>query len=187
MILVASYAKARKDGNIVAFLQLLRDICNGSDDGGLSYHPFKAVVALKSLCNFTNPDLGNPHLFKKELRTKYEATKAICGLFPFGTETLVYTMKNFISTGGNPGNTLATFYSLSPAQRAHWVRVNDDLVMAMLFLNNSKNDDAKKELRRSFANGNKSAYQVTLEKLTRLLSSQYSMTGGQLKKNTPCV
>ena len=55
----------------------------------------------------------------------------------------------------------------------------------MLFLNNSKNDDAKKELRRSFANGNKSAYQVTLEKMARLLSSQYSMTRGQLKKNTP--
>ena len=57
--------------------------------------------------------------------------------------------------------------------------------MAMLFLNNSKNDDAKRELRRSFANGNKSAYQVTLEKMARLLSSQYAMTKGQLKKNTP--
>ena len=55
----------------------------------------------------------------------------------------------------------------------------------MLFLDNSKNDDVKKELRRSFANGNKSAYQVTLEKMAQLLSSQYSMTTGQLKKNTP--
>ena len=54
----------------------------------------------------------------------------------------------------------------------------------MLFLNNSKNDDAKKELRRSFANGNTGAYQVTLEKMARLLSSQYSVTRGQPKSNT---
>ena len=47
MELATDYATHRKDGNIVAFLRLLRDICNGSDDGGLSYHPFKAMVAIK--------------------------------------------------------------------------------------------------------------------------------------------
>ena len=108
MELVASYATARKDGDIVAFLKLLCDICNGSDDGGLSYHPFKAVAALKSLCNFTNPDVGNPHVFKKELRTKYDATKAICGLFPYGTAILVFVIQD-VALGGNPGNTLAKF------------------------------------------------------------------------------
>ena len=122
-------------------------------------------MALKSLCNFSNQDVSNPHLFKKELRTKYDATKAICGLFPFGTEALVFAMKEFVLLGGHPSNTLAKFYALPPGQQAKWVRINDDLVLAMLFLNNSKNDDAKKELRRSFANGNKSAYQVTLEKM----------------------
>ena len=91
----------------------------------------------------------------------------------------------FALLGGNPGHTLATFYAMSPANKAKWIRINDDLVMAMLFLNNSKNDDAKKELRRSYANGNKSAYQVTLEKMARLLSSQYAMTKGPHKKNTP--
>ena len=63
MILVASYAQARKDGDIVTFLESLRDICNGSDDGGLSYQPFKVVVAIKAVCNFTNPDVSNPHLY----------------------------------------------------------------------------------------------------------------------------
>ena len=182
MILVASYAQARKDGDIVTFLESLRDICNGSDDGGLSYQPFKAVVAIKGVCNFTNPDVSNPHLYKKELKIKYDAMKAICGKFPFGTETLVFVMKNF--TGGNQNATLDDFYSMSPRDQAKWERINDDLVLAMLFLNNSRNDVAKQELRRSFANGNKSAYQVTLEKMARLLSSQYPMTKGQLKKNT---
>ena len=58
----------------------------------------------------------------------------------------------------------------------------DNLVMAMLLLNNSRNEEAKKELRRSYANGNTNAYQTTLEKMARLLSSQYPMTKGQNKK-----
>jgi len=182
MILVASYAQARKDGDIVTFLELLRDICNGSDDGGLSYQPFKVIVAIKGVCNFTNPDVSNPHLYKKELKIKYDAMKAICGKFPFGTETLVFVMKNF--TGGNQNATLDDFYKMNARDQAKWERINDDIVLAMLFLNNSRNDVAKQELRRSFANGNKSAYQVTLEKMARLLSSQYPMTKGQLKKNT---
>ena len=61
-------------------------------------------------------------------------------------------------------------------------RLYDALALAMLFLNNSRNEEAKKELRRSYANGNTSAYQTTLEKMARLLSSQYPMTKGQNKK-----
>ena len=113
MELVASYATARKDGDIVAFLKLLRDICNGSDDGGLSYHPFKVVAALKALCNFTNPDVSNPHVFKKELRTKYHATKAICGSFPFGTAILLFILQT-PALGGDPVNTLARYYNQVP-------------------------------------------------------------------------
>ena len=185
MELAPTYAKSRKDGNIVAFLKLLRDICNGNDDGELSFHPFKTVVALKSLCNFATQDVSNAHVFKKELRTKYKATEAICGKFPFGTEVLVYAMQKCIPLGGNPGNTLGIFYAATLKFQITWERVYDDLIMAMLFLNNSRNDDAKKELRCSYANGNKSAYQVTLEKMVRLLSSQYPMTKGQNKKKAP--
>ena len=157
MELVASYAKARKDGDIVAFLKLLCDICNGSDDGGLSYHPFKVIAAVKALCNFTN----SAHVFKKELRTKYHATKAICGSFPFGTAILLFILQT-PALGGNPVNTLARYYGQAPDNQVVWIRKYDDLVLAMLFLNNSKNDDAKKELRRSFANGNDRAYQLSL-------------------------
>ena len=113
MELVASYAKARKDGDIVAFLKLLRDICNGSDDGGLSYSPFKVIVALKGLCNYTNSDVRNPHVYKKELRTKYHATKAICGSFPFGTKILLYVLQT-PSIGGNSANTLDRYYAWIP-------------------------------------------------------------------------
>ena len=49
MELATDYATYQKDGDIIGFLRLLCDICNGSDDGGLSYHPFKAMVAIKLL------------------------------------------------------------------------------------------------------------------------------------------
>ena len=66
---------------IVAFLESLHNICNGSNDGGLSYQPFKVIVALKLLNLFSSQDVTNVHYFKKELKVKYEATKAICGKF----------------------------------------------------------------------------------------------------------
>ena len=98
----------------------------------------------------------NVHHFKKELKTKYKATKAICGKYPFGTEILLYIMQKF--PGGGSGNTLITFYNMVPADKVIWERIYEDLVMAMLFLNNSRNDEAKKELRCSYANGNTNAY-----------------------------
>ena len=113
---------------------------------------------MKGLCNYTNSDVSNPHLFKKELRTKYHATKAVCGLFPFGNAILLFIIQT-PALGGNPVNTIASYYTLSSDIQANWIRRYDDLALSMLFLNNSKNEDAKKELRRSFANGNKSAYQ----------------------------
>jgi hypothetical protein len=160
---------------------LLRDICNGSDDGGLSYHAFKAMVAIKLLNLYSSQDVSNVHYFKKELKTKYEATKAICGKFPFGTAILEHVLVHN-PTNGAATNTLAKFYGMTADLQAPWERLYDDLALAMLFLNNSRNEEAKKELRRSYANGNASAYQITLEKMARLLSSQYPMTKGQNKK-----
>ena len=80
-----------------------------------------------------------------ELKVKYEATKAICGKFPFGTEILVYVMVHF--TGEAATNTFATFCTLTPLDQSKWERIYDDLVLAMLFLNNLRNEEAKKELR----------------------------------------
>ena len=65
MELATDYAKHRTNGDIVGFLKYLRDICNESDNGGFSYHPFKAVVAMKSLCLFSSQDVTNFHYFKK--------------------------------------------------------------------------------------------------------------------------
>ena len=65
MELLANYQTHRDDGNIVAFLKSLCNIVNGTDDGGLSYHPFKAVAAIKLLSLFLSQDVTNVHYFKK--------------------------------------------------------------------------------------------------------------------------
>ena len=69
MELSANNATHRTDGDIIEFLKLLCDICNGSDDGGLSYQPFKVVSALKLLNLFSSQDVTNVHYFKKELKS----------------------------------------------------------------------------------------------------------------------
>ena len=45
---------------------------------------------------------------------------------------------------GAATNNFTTFCGLTPVERETWERVYDDLVLAMLFLNNSRNEQAKK-------------------------------------------
>ena len=88
------------------------------------------MVAIKSLNLYSSQDVSNVHYFKKELKTKYEATKAICGKFPFGTAILIYVMVHFPT--GAATNDFAAFCGLTPAEQATWKRVCNDLVLAML-------------------------------------------------------
>ena len=50
----------------------------------------------------------------------------------------------------------------------------DASTRAMLLLMNSKNDNAKKDLRLLYSQGNKSAYPVSAEAMARYLSTQYT-------------
>ena len=85
-----NYATISEKRDIVAFLKLLHSICNGSDNGGLSFKPFKAIVAVKILNNVTTYDPTNVHYYKHELCTKYDATKSIFGKLPFGTVIMAF-------------------------------------------------------------------------------------------------
>ena len=82
------YEVNRNKGNFINFLNRLKVVCYESNDGGLSYKPYKVVVTVKSLNNFTNPRADDPHGFKKEVKVKYDATMAIVGKFPDGTAFL---------------------------------------------------------------------------------------------------
>ena len=59
----------------------MRSICFSSSKGGLSYGPYKQVVAIKLLNTYTNDNSRDPHGFKEQVKIKFEATKAIVGKF----------------------------------------------------------------------------------------------------------
>ena len=63
----------------------------------------------------------------------------------------------------------AHYCAMTVAVQESWEVKGDASTKAMLLLMNSKNDNAKKDLR-----GNKSAYPVTAEAMARYLSAQYN-------------
>ena len=57
------------DAELISFLTLVQKDWYGSKDRGLSFKPYKNVVAVKLLNNFTNANPSDPHGFKEELKT----------------------------------------------------------------------------------------------------------------------
>ena len=84
-----TYAADRQAGLLVEFLNRLRTVRFGSDDGGLSYSPYKQVIAVKSMNNYTYNEPYDPYNFKEQVKIKYEATKAIAEKFPNVTAALM--------------------------------------------------------------------------------------------------
>ena len=77
-----TYKTYHQDRSIINVLARLRTICYRSDNGGLSFKPYKSVVSVKSLNNFSNAKLNDPHSFKEEIKIKYDAVLAVVGKFP---------------------------------------------------------------------------------------------------------
>ena len=55
---------------LLAFIELMRTICFGGDDSGLSYGPNKQVIAIKSLNTYTNNEPQDPHSYKEQVKIK---------------------------------------------------------------------------------------------------------------------
>mmetsp|Transcript_50842 Transcript_50842/g.56774 ORF Transcript_50842/g.56774 Transcript_50842/m.56774 type:complete len:146 (+) Transcript_50842:133-570(+) len=83
--LKATYAADRQAGRLIEFLKRLHTVCFGSDNSGLSYAPYKQVVAVKPMNNFSNNKLYDPHGYKEEVKIKYDSIRAIAGKFLGGT------------------------------------------------------------------------------------------------------
>ena len=62
--------------------------CFSGDTRGLSYGPYKQVVAIRSMNTYTNNKPQDPQ-GEEQVKIKYEATKAIAGKFPNGTAALM--------------------------------------------------------------------------------------------------
>ena len=80
--------------NLINFINRLQTLCFGGDDGGLSYWPYKQVIAIKSMNNYTNNEPYNPHSFKEQIKIKYEDTKAISRKFPNRIAALMELLTN---------------------------------------------------------------------------------------------
>ena len=74
---------------LVVFIEQMFTVCFDGDDSGLSYGPYKQVVAIKLLNTYTNNEPQNPHGYTEHVKMKYEATKAIARKFPNGTAALM--------------------------------------------------------------------------------------------------
>ena len=137
----------------IAFLTRLRTICYKSDDGDLSYKSYKMVVTVKSLNNFSNSNTNNnPHTFKVELKIKFSAVSTITRRFSSGTGMLEHLLQ-----AETPARDWDYYCGLgAPAQLA-WEEKADALKKAMLLLLNSKNNNAKKDRRLAYSQGNKKA------------------------------
>ena len=85
----ATYAANRQAGRLIKFLKQLHTVYFGSDDGGLSYAPYKQDIAVKLLNNFSNNKPHDTHGYKEEVKIKYDYVKAIAGNFPNETAAMM--------------------------------------------------------------------------------------------------
>ena len=87
-----NYTEDRNEGRLLAFIEQLCSIYFGGDNGSLSYTPYKQIVVIKLLNTYTNNDANGPHGFKKQVKIKFEAIKAIVGRFSNGTAALTHLL-----------------------------------------------------------------------------------------------
>ena len=118
--------------------------------------------------NYTNNEPYDPHGFKEQIKIKYEDTKAIAGKFPNGTATLM----EVLSKAQPSALDWAAYYALTAYQQLVWELRADELNQTMLFLMNSKNKTAKKDLRLVYSHGNNTAYPLNITAMARYLSTQ---------------
>ena len=61
IVLGATYAADRQAGRLSAFIEQTCTVWFGSDNGGLSYEPYKQVIAINLLNTYTNNEPQDPH------------------------------------------------------------------------------------------------------------------------------
>ena len=164
-----NYNADRQAGNPIEFLKQVCIVCFRSDDGCLSFKPYKQVVAVKLMNNYSNNKPHDPHGFKEEVKIKYYAVKVVAGRFPNGTAV----MMELLGAAAAPPIDGAGYYGLTPYKQPIWEEKGDDLNKAMLFLMNLKNDNTKKDLCLAYSQGNMTAYPSTIKLKIRYLSPQY--------------
>ena len=143
-----SYETVCANVELINFLTILETVCYGSDNEGLSFKPYKNVVVVKSLNNFSNAKPNNPHGFKEELKIKYDDVLAVVEKFLNGTGPMLELLK-----AEAPPLDWDDSCTLLVAEQLVWEVRGDASTKAMLLLMNTKNDNAKNDLRLSYPQG----------------------------------
>lgn len=182
------YEKALEDEDVLNIINNLRAICYGNYDGGLSYTPYKTAIAVKSLNNFQPANkYTDPHVFEEELKTKFQATLAMTGRFPNGMKFMEDALALNEEDDGTGKMVLKPlmiehYFKMPAAEQRNWEKQGDDLNIAMIFLNNLRNENMKRDLRVAYSHGNKECYPRNVEALARLQATQYRIWDN---RNTP--
>ena len=164
----ANYTEDRDAGRLLAFIERMCSICFGGDDGGLSYGPYKQVVAIKSLNTYTDNDPNDPHSFKDQVKIKYEATKTIVGRFLNGTAVVTYLLSK-----AEIALNFDNFCALQEEERLVWEQRANALNQSIIYIMNSKNENAEKDSNLAYSQGNYIVYPLNIEAVARYLSTQY--------------
>ena len=117
---------------------------------------------------YTNNKPNDPQGFKEQVKIKFEATKAIVERFPNETAALMHLLSNT--------ETLLDWdaYCALPAEgRLAWELRANALNQSVIYLMNSKNEIAKKDLRLVYSQGNYTVYPTDIEAAARYLPTQY--------------
>ena len=164
----ATYDVDCQDGILIKFLKQVRTVCFGSDNGELLFGPYKSVVAVKSMNNYSNNKPNNPHGFKEEVNVKYDAVKAVVEKFPNGIGAMIELLGTAV-----PALDWVSYCAMSPADQLVWEEMDDNLTKSMLFLMNSKNSNAKKDICLAYSQRNITAHLPTIKTMARNLSTQH--------------
>ena len=89
--------------------------------------------------NYSNNKPHEPHVFKEEVKRKYNAVKSIAGKFPNGIAEMIALLG-----AAAPAIKWARYCTLTLVKQLIWEERGDELNKAMFYLMNLKNKHAKK-------------------------------------------
>ena len=148
----------------------------------VAYHIHPTNKMLQSSHWTPTPNRGSWHQwFQRTSQIKYKATKAIVGRFPNGTETLMHLLSNAV-----PALDWNGYCTVLAETRILWETRADALTQGTIYIMNSKNEIAKKDLRLAYSQGNHTSYPTNIETTTWYITTQYPniKSYNQRKKQT---
>ena len=68
--------------NLIEFLKQICTVCFGSNNRGLPFGPYKQIISVKLMNNYSNNKPHDPHGSKEKIKIKIDAVKALVEQIP---------------------------------------------------------------------------------------------------------